>query len=100
MGLERAIEHGKEKRKLYRDSRAFDHSCRNHKGCPWCEGNRLHRDRREEERTKKELEQFKVGSQLISLFLYIFRVEEKNIDYEQVQDQLQEPSGQAGKYIR
>ena len=30
----------------------------------------------------------------------IFRVEEKNIDYEQVQDQLQEPSGQAGKHIR
>lgn len=62
MGLERAIEHGKEKRKLYRDSRAFDYSCRNHKGCPWCEGNRLHRDRREEERTKRELKQFKVGS--------------------------------------
>lgn len=44
MGLEKAIEHGKEKRKPYRRSKAFDPSCRNHCGCPICEGNRLHAD--------------------------------------------------------
>jgi hypothetical protein len=30
MGLEKAIEHGKEKRRPYTDSRAFDSTCRNH----------------------------------------------------------------------
>lgn len=62
MGLEKAIEHHKERRRPYRGSKSFDYSCRNHGGCPICEGNRLHHDRREEERTRKELEQFRVGS--------------------------------------
>lgn len=31
----------KRPRNPYRGSRAFDASCRNHGGCPWCEGNRL-----------------------------------------------------------
>ena len=30
MGLEKAIEHGKEHRKHYRGSKRFDSSCRNH----------------------------------------------------------------------
>lgn len=62
MGLEKAIEHHKERRRPYRGAKAVACSCRNHGGCPVCEGNRLHHDRREEERTRKELEQFKVGS--------------------------------------
>lgn len=41
MGLEKAIASGKEKRKPYFKSKAFDPSCRNHKGCPRCVGNRL-----------------------------------------------------------
>lgn len=40
MSFERAIEHGKEKRKQYRNSKRFDASCRNHGGCPACESNR------------------------------------------------------------
>jgi len=42
MSLEKAIQHGKEHRKKYRDSRAFDMSCRNHKSCPACKENRLY----------------------------------------------------------
>ena len=42
MGLEKAIEFGKEHRKPYRRSKRFSRSCRNGNGCPWCEGNRLH----------------------------------------------------------
>ena len=38
MSLDKAIQHGKEKRKPYRGSRSFDSSCRNHGGCPYCEG--------------------------------------------------------------
>lgn len=42
MSLDKAIKHGKEHRKPYRGSKAFDKSCRNHGGCPCCEGNRMH----------------------------------------------------------
>ena len=40
--LDKAIEHGKEKRKPYYHSERFDVSCRPHGGCPWCESNREH----------------------------------------------------------
>jgi hypothetical protein len=36
MSLDKAIEHGKEKRKPYRGAKAVDKSCRNHEDCPWC----------------------------------------------------------------
>ena len=50
--LEKAIEHGKEHRKPYYDSRAVDVTCRNHGSCIWCRNNRLYN-------TRKKLEQFK-----------------------------------------
>lgn len=57
MGLEKAIEHGKEKRKQYYGSKSFDRSCRNHGDCNYCKGNRLHSsDKREmaaEQRAKE-----------------------------------------------
>lgn len=40
MALDKAIEHGKEKRSPYRRSKAFDRTCRNHGTCKWCEENR------------------------------------------------------------
>ena len=40
MSNDKAIEHGKTRRKQYRGSKRFDVSCRNHGGCPVCEGNR------------------------------------------------------------
>ena len=46
MGLEKAILHGKEKRKSFRNSKAFDYSCRNHGSCPWCLHNRTHSHRK------------------------------------------------------
>lgn len=36
MSLDKAIKHGKEKRKPYRGAKAVDKSCRNHGDCPWC----------------------------------------------------------------
>ena len=44
MSLEKAIKYGKEKRKGYYGSQAFDHSCRPHGGCPYCENNRKFSD--------------------------------------------------------
>lgn len=41
MSLDKAIKHGKEKRKPYRGAKAIACSCRNHGTCEWCKGNRL-----------------------------------------------------------
>ena len=41
--LDKAIYHGKEKRKKYRGSKAVDHTCRNHGRCEWCRSNRLYK---------------------------------------------------------
>lgn len=41
--LDKAIIHGKEKRKPYRKAKAFDYTCRNHGICEWCRDNRLHK---------------------------------------------------------
>ena len=43
MSLDKAIQFGKEKRKPYYGSKAFDRTCRNHGGCPACHGNRLYK---------------------------------------------------------
>lgn len=49
MSLDKAIKHGKEHRKPYRNGKLYDKQCRNHGGCEYCKGNRLYQ-------TKKELE--------------------------------------------
>ena len=53
MSMDKAIAHGKAKRKAYRGSKAIDKTCRNHGSCPYCRQNRLHkfRNRRAEEDT-------------------------------------------------
>jgi hypothetical protein len=48
MALHKAIQSGKEHRVEYGTKgqpycKAVDPSCRNHGGCPWCEGNRTHK---------------------------------------------------------
>ncbi len=44
MGFEKAIKSGKERRKQYYDSRAFDGTCRNNRSCSYCRGNRMHKN--------------------------------------------------------
>jgi hypothetical protein len=39
----------KDQRRPFRKSKAFDRSCRNHGGCPYCLGNRRHADARREQ---------------------------------------------------
>lgn len=55
MALDKAIEHGKEKRREWHDSRQFDTSCRNNNRCPWCESNRLHQQRKLELAAREEM---------------------------------------------
>lgn len=41
--LNKAIEHGKEKRKRYYGPKAYCYACCNHRSCEWCRDNRLHK---------------------------------------------------------
>lgn len=54
MGLEKAIEHGKEHRKKWSFAKSIDKSCRNHGGCEWCLGNRTHKNKRRMEKADYE----------------------------------------------
>lgn len=57
--LDKAIESGKEHRKKYRKSEAFDMTCRLHGSCPWCKGRRLNKKRFLAKTAKKEIEELK-----------------------------------------
>lgn len=59
MGFEKAIEHGKTKRKPYRGSKRFDCSCRNHGTCEWCRENRMYKTIRDLARTEQEMKEDK-----------------------------------------
>lgn len=51
MSLHKAIKYGKEHRKEYVGKeycKSVDPKCRNHGGCPYCEGGRLHKHKKEE----------------------------------------------------
>ena len=48
MSLDKAIEHGKEKRKQYYGAKAVDSTCRNHGQYDRCKGNRLHKFKKKE----------------------------------------------------
>ena len=58
MSLDKSIEHSKEHRKPYHGSKAFDKTCRNHGGCPYCENNRLIHTNRLIEKSNQELKDF------------------------------------------
>jgi hypothetical protein len=67
MSLDKAIEHGKEKRKPYRGAAVFVQSCRNHGGCPWCEEDRKHKFRDKKPITKEDLDFLGDVSKVVSL---------------------------------
>jgi len=50
MSLNKAIEHGKEHRKQYEGTKAFDKACRNHGDCEWCRRNRQYKNKKELEK--------------------------------------------------
>ena len=58
MSLDKAIEHGKEKRKPYKGAKAVDCTCRNHGSCEWCKNNRLYKQVRMDEATRQEFKEF------------------------------------------
>lgn len=54
MSLIKAIEHGKEKRKQYRNAKSISKQCRNHGSCEYCKENRLHKFKIKEPLEDKE----------------------------------------------
>ena len=56
MSLNKAIEHKKEYRKMYFDSRKWDHSCRNHGTCSYCYNNRTYSSRKQLTRIEDEMD--------------------------------------------
>ena len=46
MSLNKAIAHGKEKRKPYRKAKKVSKLCRNHGAWSWCEENRTYKNRK------------------------------------------------------
>jgi len=61
MSLDKAIHHGKEKRKPYRKAKSIDTSCRNHGRCSWCESNRTHQEQKELQSAKERSEYYGDG---------------------------------------
>ena len=55
MALDKAIERGKEKRKPYHGSKAFDATCRPGGSCPWCIGSRTAKNRERDRRAKQAI---------------------------------------------
>jgi len=58
MGLEKAIQSGKEKRKAYYGSKSFDCSCRNHGDCSWCQSNRHYAIQKKKDSANQQLKEF------------------------------------------
>ena len=49
---------GKEHRKPYRGGKAIDKTCRNHGGCPACEGNRKYSDTKRRQSADEKLKEY------------------------------------------
>lgn len=58
MALDKAIASGKEHRKRYRRSKAFDATCRCNGSCGYCRENRLYQVTKEFKRTDEQLREY------------------------------------------
>ncbi len=61
MSLTKAIKYGKEHRKEYTGAKSVAPSCRNHKGCDWCKGNRTYQSAKQKQKTDEMLKEMKMG---------------------------------------
>ena len=50
-------------RQPYSKSKAFDSSCRCHGGCPWCLGNRQHKNHKGELSAKEQIKEYQQDKQ-------------------------------------
>lgn len=61
MSFDKAIAHGKEKRKPYRGAKARAISCRNHGGCTFCAYNRMYSQMKKIEALNSQMEEYAKG---------------------------------------
>lgn len=63
MSLDKAVEHGKEKRKPYKYksnyAKSVNYHCRNHGSCTYCQRNRIYNTRKRLIKTKFDMEEWK-----------------------------------------
>lgn len=79
MSLDKSIQYGKSHRKPYTGSKAIDRTCRNHGGCDWCKGNRIHKHRKREDVLKCKLKNYNQGAFEYSEYFKILEdLEEQN----------------------
>ena len=64
MGLDKAIEHHKEKREQYRGAKACDKTCRNHGSDDWAKDNRLYRSNKLLEKSEQDLEEMDLVTEI------------------------------------
>ena len=64
MSLDKAINHGKEKRKQYKSPKSIDPSCRNHGSCDRCKGNRLHASNLRQDTINSKLYEYEKGDDI------------------------------------
>lgn len=57
MPLDKAIQHGKERRRPYTGVKAIDRTCRNHGSCGWCRDNRTYQSRRKTEKAEQDMKE-------------------------------------------
>lgn len=58
MALDKAIENGKEHRKMYYGAKAVSCSCRNHGTCEWCLNNRMYQATKENEKALDKMREW------------------------------------------
>mgnify|MGYP006940560321 CR=1 FL=1 len=63
MSLDKAIQHGKEKRKPYRGCKSFDPACRNHGSDTYMNKSRLHCRTKAEQQANTKIQEINVEEQ-------------------------------------
>jgi hypothetical protein len=67
MSLDKAVKHGKEHRKPYRGSKAFDPACRDNT-CPYCLSNKKVKDRRRKQAADEALQELVDDAQELGIY--------------------------------
>lgn len=58
MPLDKAIEHGKEHRKIYYGAKSIDRTCRNHGTCEYCKSSRLYKNNKRIDKMNEKLKEY------------------------------------------
>jgi hypothetical protein len=83
MSLDKAIEHGKEKRKPYYRAGRFDPTCRPNGGCPYCKNSREHKHKKKKCACKAQVDDVYLVDEIDKSIQEFW---ENNHNYEHIED--------------